>query len=58
MKIFLVLVGFLFGLTWNVQYRAPYYEGRGCFSVEQKLIGVRYIYTWSGKVSTTHPIGI
>lgn len=49
MKIsFLLIIGFLFGLTWDVDGRKPYYEARGFFSVKQKLVGVEYVYSWAG----------
>jgi len=48
MKLILVaLCGFLFGLTWDVSCHLPYYEARGIVSVEQRLLGVKFVYTWS-----------
>lgn len=43
-----ILIGFLFGLTWDVSWSSPYYEIRGVVSIEQKLLGVRFWYSWSG----------
>ena len=45
--LFVGILCFLFGLTWDISYRNPYYEARGALRIEQKLLGVVYVYTWA-----------
>lgn len=42
----LVWVGFFCICDW--EYRAPYYEARGCASVECKAANARLFVTWAG----------
>ncbi len=44
-----IILAFLFGLTWQIDMRSPYYEARGVFRIRQRLLGVEYIYTWADK---------
>lgn len=40
---------FLFGMTWDVEFRMPYYECRGFFAIEQTLFGVEASVSWPAK---------
>jgi len=45
-----ILIGlacFLFGLTWDITYRLPYYEIRGCLIIQQELLGIEFVYSWA-----------
>ncbi len=42
------IVAFIIGLTFYVDYSSPYYEMRGAFVIEQRVLGVGFVYTWSG----------
>lgn len=48
MYLLIIIAAFLFGLTWDVDYRKPYYEVRGYITIKQKLAGIEYVYTWAG----------
>ena len=43
---FVCLAFFVFGLTWKVEWVEPYYEARGCISVEQRLLDVEFVYNY------------
>lgn len=45
--IFMLVLSFIFGLTFDIRYRASYYEFRGFVSVTQRLVDVEFIYTWA-----------